>query len=484
MAPAKGSFRPTIYIGNFIHCATPTSLAYQHNTAIGVDTDGIIAFIEPNIDPSTSPSTIATKHNWPSDSYTVISTLSPSPSNHNHTTFFFPGFIDTHTHAPQYPNTGLFGSTTLLSWLETYTFPLEGSFSSLARARTVYNRVVRRSLSHGTTCAAYYATIHVPATNLLAEICLARGQRALVGRVCMDRMSPEDYRDASAASAIADSEASGSYITSLDPSGALVRPVVTPRFAPSCTPEALAGLGELAKRKEWAVQTHISENTGEISLVKELFPDAESYAAVYDRAGLLGKKTILAHAVHLTEEETSLVVERGTHVSHCPASNTCLTSGAAPVREMLDAGVSVGLGTDMSGGYSPSILEMVRQALGVSRHVAMNKGERHRLSVEEALWLGTRGGAKVVGLEHKVGVFEVGREWDAQMIVLNHVGEVYEDDEEGKDEEMVAPVDVFEWQKENWDDLVQTWVYTGDDRNVAAVWVKGRLVHQSKAFQS
>jgi guanine deaminase len=293
----------------------------------------------------------------------------------------------------------------------------------------------------------------------------------------MDRMSPEHYRDVGPEQAVIDSRESGDFVTRLDPSGNMVRPVITPRFAPSCTPEALAGLGALANETQWAVQTHISENHGENALVKELFPAAKSYAAVYDEAGLLGKKTILAHAVHLTEEEVALVVERGTHVSHCPLSNTSLTSGAAPVRDMLDAGVSVSLGTDMSGGYSPSILEMVRQALGVSRHVAMLKGDRHKLCIEEALWLATRGGAEAVGLGTKVGSFEVGKEWDAQCIVLDEV------DENDVDELMNAPVDLYQWQRESWEDIVAKWVYTGDDRNVAAVWVKGRLVHKMKSLE-
>jgi len=302
----------------------------------------------------------------------------------------------------------------------------------------------------------------------------------------MDRMSPDEYRDESAAQAVADSEASGEYIVGLDPSGTLVRPVVTPRFAPSCTHEALASLGDLARRRDWAVQTHISENKAEIEMVAELFPEAKHYTDVYDTAGLLGSKTILAHAVHLTGAEVALVKQRGSHIAHCPLSNTCLTSGAAPVRDLLDAGVSVGLGTDMSGGYSPSVLEMVRQALGVSRHVAMEKGERYKLTVEEALWLATRGGAEVMGLGEKVGAFEIGREWDAIMVVMEDVddggideGEEGKVQKEAKDTTFSTPMDAFKWQKKNWNDVVAKWVYTGDDRNVGAVWVKGRLVHQT-----
>lgn len=329
-----------------------------------------------------------------------------------------------------------------------------------------------RTLAAGTTCAAYHATLHVPATNLLADLCLKKGQRALIGRVCMDTtLAPEHYRDASPASAIADSAACIAHCRAIDPDGNIVRPCITPRFAPSCSCEVLAGLGKLQKDSgegTWA-QTHISENHGEIALVKELFPEARDYASVYDDAGLLNERMLLAHAVHLSSEEVDLIAARGAKVSHCPTSNTALTSGAARVKKLMKSGITVGLGTDMSGGYSPSILEMARQAMLVSRHVAMTDGDEAKLSVEEALYLATLGGAKAVGLEDRVGSFEVGKEFDAQLIHLDHVSD---DGELGEDR---GPVDVF--GSESWEDLVAKWVWTGDDRNVHAVWVKGRLVH-------
>lgn len=393
---------------------------------------------------------------------------------------------DTHIHAPQYPNTGIFGKTTLLSWLETYTFPLESSLSSLATARRIYTRVVRRTLSHGTTTAAYYATIHVPATNLLSDLCLSLGQRALVGRVCMTTdLSPEHYRDPSDAASLAATRACADHTRAIDPRGAIVRPIVTPRFAPSCSAAGMAALGALCREQGLFAQTHISENRGEVALVAERFPEAASYADVYDRAGLLGGRTILAHAVHLSEAERELVAARGCAVSHCPASNTALTSGRAPVRDLLRRGVKVGLGTDVSGGYSASVLQAVREAVWVSRHVAMGEeGEAAKLATEEALFLATRGGARCVGLGDKVGAFEVGMHWDAQMVGLREVpGEA--EDEEGESELEGAGglvsdgVDVWGW--ESWENRINKWVYNGDDRNTLKVWVKGRLVHSISA---
>jgi guanine deaminase len=363
-----------------------------------------------------------------------------------------------------------------MDWLTTYTFPLESSLSDLSKAKRVYSRCIARTLSNGTTSAAYYATISVPSTNLLADLCLAAGQRAFVGRCCMDSLSPDFYRDVSPESALQDTIATIEHIKSIDPNYDIVSPIITPRFAPSCTSPLLHKLGELAKETNVPVQTHISENHGEIELVKELFPNHEHYTDVYDKHGLLGPKTILAHAVHLSDAEREIISERKTKVSHCPVSNTSLTSGAARVRWLLDGGVDVGLGTDMSGGYSPSILEAARQSLLVSRYVAMNKeeGDKAKLSIEEVLYLGTRGGAKVVGLDDKVGAFEIGMEWDAQLVGL---GEVTEDGVLTSEDE--GMVDVFGWEK--WEEKLAKWLFSGDDRNTLAVWVKGRLVHERKS---
>jgi guanine deaminase len=391
---------------------------------------------------------------------------------------------DTHIHASQYPNAGIFGKSTLLDWLNTYTFPLEASLSDLKKARTVYTRCVSRTLSHGTTTASYYATRDKDSTNVLADICLHAGQRAFIGRCCMDNMSPDYYKDDSPESAIADTKACIAHINKLDPNYELVSPILTPRFAPSCTSPLLHSLGALAKETQLPIQTHIAENVNEVQLVRQLFPESTSYAQVYDTHGLLTEKMILAHAIHLSAAEVELIKSRDAKISHCPASNSALTSGGAKVRWLLDSGITVGLGTDMSGGYSPSMLEAVRQAALVSRHVSMLDGEAAKLSIEEVLHLGTRGGAKVVGLQDVIGGFEVGKEFDVQLVGLSLVPE--HDGTEGpegisgalalkKAGDDEGPVDIFGW--ESWDERVAKWVYNGDDRNTLAVWVKGKMVH-------
>lgn len=344
----------------------------------------------------------------------------------------------------------------------------------LLRAKAVYDKVISRTLSHGTTTASYYATIHVPATQLLADLAYQKGQRAYIGRVCMDNpdMCPDFYRDDSADDSLAKSISIIEYCQKLDPSGELVAPIITPRFAPSCSSDSMRKHGDLAKERDIRIQTHLSENVNEIKLVAELFPGQESYTKVYDTHGLLTDRTILAHCVHLSDAEIELVKLRKSKVSHCPSSNSALGSGFCPVRKLLERRVDVGLGTDVSGGYSPSILDAVRQAYLVSRHVGfLNQGNsKYNVGIAECLWLATVGGAKVVGMEGKLGEFKEGMYFDAQEIQLGkNVGS------EGKPD---GPVDIFGWEAP--EDRVAKWVWSGDDRNVKRVWVGGRLVHERK----
>lgn len=311
------------------------------------------------------------------------------------------------------------------------------------------------------------------------------GQRAFVGRVCMDSrdLNPSYYCDESVEAGLEATLKTIAHISKIDPGYDIVSPILTPRFAPSCSMESMKGLSKIQKETNLPVQTHISENAGEIELVANLFPESGSYANVYENAGLLTPKTILAHAVHLSEEEAQLIAKRQSKVSHCPCSNSSITSGAARVRWMWDKGIEVGLGTDVSGGYSPSILEAARQAALVSRHVAMGldgaEKERSKLTVEEVLYLATRGGAKCVGLDDKVGGFAVGMDWDAQLVGLASVGDDgLRDEGQGESFAEGGNVDIFGW--ETWEEMMAKWVYNGDDRNTKSVWVKGRLVHSRR----
>ena len=479
----------TFYVGPFIHCLTLTTLEIvEHGTICVDDSSGVILSVQRvGVDYTSSDASILTPHSLVHDKLQHPTTtageergstrIQVAPKDH----FFFPGLIDTHVHASQYPNIGVFGESTLLDWLNKYTWPLEASLSSPALAARVYTRCVSRSLSAGTTTAAYYATQDASSTNVLASTVHAKGQRGFIGRCGMDsELSPTWYRDASPEACVSASRACWEFCKTLDPTGRRVQSIVTPRFAPSCSREALEGLGALLAEGAHAglrCQTHISENAAEIALVRELFPEFDSYAGVYDGFGLLTDRTVLAHAVHLSEREIALVRSRGAGVAHCPTSNLALGSGDAKVRKLLDAGIPVGLGTDVSGGYDVNVLAAARAACLVSRSVAITQGDTAKLAVEEALYLATRGGAKVLGLEKLVGAFEVGMQWDACLVGLDAVPEDGELD--GSD---IGGVDLFGW--EPWPDKIAKWLYGGDERNIRKVWVGGELVHEKAARKS
>lgn len=451
----------TLYYGTFIHTPTLGSIEIYTKTGILVDKDGFIIQIFNDQSKQDILGTI-------NDDVEVVDI------SENAQSFFFPGFIDTHIHAPQYPNNGIFGYSTLLDWLTTYTFPLEASLKDLTKAELVYDKVINRTVANGTTCAAYYATIDTDATNLLADLALTHGQRAFIGKVCMNNNSPDYYIETCEESKKSTLDVID-HIKTIDPDNELIAPILTPRFAPSCTSELLNWLGDLKKEQHLHCQTHISENKNEVEWVAELFPNSKSYADVYNDHGLLDDKTILAHAIHLSDHEKDLIRGQGAGISHCPISNSAITSGEARIRWLLDSEIPVGLGTDVSGGFSPSILSTARQALLVSRHLAMKTSDHNKLSVEDVLYLATVGGAKVVGLQDKIGSFKKGMKWDVQLIDLASKG---------------SQVDVFDWQvpeeKESTEqndsvmfrNMIAKWLFNGDDRNTTKVWVNGVNVHE------
>ncbi|ORY84488.1 hypothetical protein BCR37DRAFT_378526 [Protomyces lactucae-debilis] len=349
----------------------------------------------------------------------------------------------------------------LLDWLQKYALPTESGMSDLSKAKEVYSRLVRQTLRQGTTTASYFSSIHAPATKLLAEICLAAGQRAFIGKCNMNTdLSPDWYRETHEES-MASTRDCIQHCRQIDPTGEHIKAIITPRFAPSCTSDLLHDLGKLAHAEKLPIQTHISENLAEIDMVADMFPNSAHYTGVYDDHGLLTDKTILAHAVHLSDEELALIKKRGAGIAHCPASNTALQSGEAPIREMLDLGLNVGLGTDVSGGYTASVLDQAKLACGVSRHRAIHTGDKRLiLGVEEAIYMATLGGAKVCGISDRLGNFLVGKCFDALLIDLSS--------------ERNGRVEIFDGEEDR--RIFDKWVFNGDDRNIAKIWVDGLQV--------
>ena len=227
-------------------------------------------------------------------------------------------------------------------------------------------------------------------------------------------------------------------------------PILTPRFVPSCTPELMAGLGRLREKWHVPVQSHLDETPEEVAWVRELCPDSPSYAAVYDEAGLLGPDAVMAHCIYLTDPELALMKARGAFIAHCPASNMNVRSGIAPIRRYLDAGLNIGLGTDISGGHTLDMGQAVRDALSVSRLLwRLGEGEYAHLTAREAFYLATAGGGAFFG---KVGRFEPGYEFDAVAV----------DD---------SP---WRWGLQDLDMRFQKMIYLARSRDVKAKYAAGR----------
>uniref|UniRef100_A0A8C3UPX4 Guanine deaminase n=1 Tax=Catharus ustulatus TaxID=91951 RepID=A0A8C3UPX4_CATUS len=335
--------------------------------------------------------------------------------------FFMPGLVDTHIHAPQYAFTGTRVDLPLLQWLTSYTFPTEAKYQDNGFAEEVYTRVVRRTLKNGTTTACYFATIHTDSSLLLAEITDKFGQRAFVGKVCMDMNDcVPQYREITADSV-----------------------QETERF-----------VTELLEKK-----SHISENEEEVKLVESMFPTYQNYTELYDKNKLLTSKTVMAHACYLSEEELKLFSLRGAAISHCPNSNFSLCSGVLNVRKVLEHNVKLGLGTDVAGGYSASMLDAIRKTMMASNSLQINKVNGTGITLEEAFQLATLGGSQALGLDDVIGNFEVGKEFDALLI-----------NTKASD----SPFDLF--SADDFEDALQKFLYLGDDRNISEVYVAGKQV--------
>mmetsp|Transcript_10278 Transcript_10278/g.23774 ORF Transcript_10278/g.23774 Transcript_10278/m.23774 type:complete len:499 (+) Transcript_10278:279-1775(+) len=371
-----------------------------------------------------------------------------------------PGLVDAHAHAPQYAYLGTGMDLPLLQWLETYTFPCEAKFKDTDLAKRVYTAAVRRSLAGGTTACSWFATLHLEGSKTLADVVAALGQRAHVGKVSMDRNSPDFYVEKSTAQGLADVAAFVEYVDTahgrnptvasddalatgggVAPPPPLITPSIIPRFVPSCTSEMMRGLGKLSasmgRRRQPAsggggaggkqprclpVHSHLSESLAEIAWVtKELHPEAETYAHVYKEHGLLHSESYMAHCVHCCDKEVALLRETEAGVVHCPSSNFMLKSGVCDVRRLLLKGVKVGLGTDIAGGSSVSMIDCMRQAVVASR--ASSFGSQvagyEPLTFAEVFHLATKGSAQVLGMHEECGDLLPGKRFDALVVRLS-----------------------------------------------------------------
>ena len=330
-----------------------------------------------------------------------------------------PGLVDLHVHAPQFAFRGTNMDLELMDWLNTYTFPEESKFSDLSYADKVYSYFTNAIKKSATTRLVAFSSLHVEGTLLLMDKLERIGIRGYVGKVNMDRNSPDTLREESAEKAAENTE---KWLEECEKRNyKYIKPILTPRFVPSCTDELMEKLSLIRKKWRLPVQSHLSENMGEVEFVKELAPWSKFYGDAYDRFGLFGGEDgcIMAHCVLSGEDEISLIKKNGVYVAHCPESNANLKSGIAPLRRYLDEGISVGLGSDIAGGTTESIFDAMIDAVKMSKmYWRLVDDSKEPLSFKEAFFLGTKGGGSFFG---KVGSFEEGYEADILVLSDSHI---------------------------------------------------------------
>ena len=300
-----------------------------------------------------------------------------------------PSFADLHLHAPQYPMLGMGMDLPLLDWLDTYTFRTEARFGDTDYARRVYRQLAEDLITSGTTRVAMFSSRHTDATLILMEELEKAGVTGYVGKVNMDRsagLSQEETK-----------ESISETLRWLENCHFdLVKPILTPRFTPSCTNELMAALGKLAAERDLPVQSHLSENAGEIALVGELHPDCPQYWESYEKYGLWKDRTLMAHCVHSDGREQEAMARAGVWAVHCAASNVNLCSGTAPVRELVEHGVHVALGSDIAGGDQLAMNKVIVMSIRASKIKQLETGAPF-LTVPEAYYLGSTAGHTYFG---------------------------------------------------------------------------------------
>lgn len=365
-----------------------------------------------------------------------------------------PSFVDLHFHAPQLPNRGLGLDKELLSWLEKYTFPEEGKYNDIKYAEKVYKKLIHELWKVGTTRVSLFSSIHKESTELLFDLFIKSGLGAYIGKVNMNRNTP-DYILEDTKTSIRETE---EIILKYKNKSDIVKPIITPRFVPTCTSELLKGLGNLSIKYNIPVQSHLSENTNEIEWVKKLEPEFKDYASVYNEFSLFGQtKTIMAHCIYNTDEEIELMAKNKVYAAHCPNSNYNLSSGIIPVRKFSDTDIPIGLGTDISAGHETSIQKVMVSAIQASKIKWLETNKKYKpISTSEAFYLGTKGGGSFFG---KVGSFENGYDFDALVIDDSNLGDI---------------------DNLTLEERIQKFIYIGDDRNIVERYVQGRKIKEPK----
>lgn len=359
-----------------------------------------------------------------------------------------PGMNDLHCHAPQFRNVGIAMDKELLPWLNDYTFPEESKYKDIDYGEKMYSKFVKEIYKNGTTRVAAFATIHKESTMKLMDILIDSGIGGYVGKVNMDRNSCDSLCENTLSSINDTLGIIKEYLNKSE----LVKPIITPRFVPTCSEHLLKSLGEIALKYNLPVQSHLSENIGEINWVKELHPRSKFYGDVYDSYNLFGDTpTLMAHCVHLTDDEINLMKTKNVYAVHCPTSNANLGSGIMPIRKLLNNNVKIAFGSDVSGGHSFSIFKAIVYAIEFSKLIWAQNKEYDFLTLSEAFYIATKGGGSFFG---NIGSFEKDYEFDALVI----------DDSD------------LNFDNYSLLERLEKFIYLGDDRHIYHRYVSGKLI--------
>ncbi|PFH53282.1 hypothetical protein AMATHDRAFT_137793 [Amanita thiersii Skay4041] len=448
--------------GTFVHAPTLGSLQILKDCLLVVGDDGIIHHFAP-LHSCKSQSILS--HSSPEQ----VLKLPPG-------SFVLPTFCDLHLHAPQYMYHGNGLDLPLMQWLDQYAFKAEERIDTdIALAWRVYRQLAKRLIEYGTGAVMLFGTINVEANIILAEVMQTAGLRAFVGKLSMDISTRPTYVEQSTQSALLSAE---SFVQRcqrlakrLPPHQRLVEPVLTPRFVPTCSNELLEGLGKLSHKYSVRVQSHLAEARDQVDWVRQ--ERGVEDIDVFSQFNLLTPHTLQAHCTFLSSSDLSRLHATETAIAHCPLSNVYFSTEPFKLREALEKRVKVGLGTDIAGGYTPCMMNAMRQAVIVSRmresaKVALDDDGRTEkgLAVDwkETLYLATRGGAIALDLPRDTGVFAIGSPFDAQEI------KVYEPETRTG----VGPLDFFDDPDGIDEDMIEKWWCVGDIRNRNRVWVQGK----------
>jgi guanine deaminase len=414
--------------GHFIFTPTPDAYAVYENSCL-VSVDGKVEGI-----------------------YPVIPDRFKGAAVHDYgNRLVIPGFVDLHLHAAQFLQCGMGMKHTLLDWLEDYTFDLEHEFQNREFARKAYTCFAKKLVASGTLRACVFASSSTAGTQELFEVLKATGIGAYVGKVNMDTQAPEFILETTRASLEGTEQLIKTYQD--EPR---VKPIITPRFAPTSSEELLKGLGDLALKYHLPVQSHLAENPEEIQWVKELFPEAKNYSDVYFKNNLFGQTpTVMAHGIFLDADEQARVKQMDVMLAHCPDSNINVRSGIMPVRRYLDRGLRVGLGSDIAGSHKIGLNEAMVRAIQLSKIVNLSDETLSPLSVSEAFFMGTKSGGSFFG---QTGSFE--KEFWFDALVL-------------EDDPMIA-------NRYSLEDRLEKFIHTGDDRHICARYVEGKKLQDRR----